>query len=156
MEFTFVHNHLGADGALSIPALGLTLSVRLTSNRGETLEIIETINAPGLGPPLHRHPQTEIFRVLEGLYLYEIAGERFFAEEGDVVCIPGGQPHGFLNIGKTPARQLIVISPSMDSREFFAALGDLLRNGPVPLTELNAFGGPWDVEFLGGPLTNRE
>jgi hypothetical protein len=30
---------------------------------------MEQVNAPGFGPPLHRHNEAEIFRVLEGVYL---------------------------------------------------------------------------------------
>jgi quercetin dioxygenase-like cupin family protein len=56
--------------------------------------IIETINAAGKGPPRHRHPEAEIFRVLEGRYLYEMDGRRFYAEVGDVANIPRGAEHG--------------------------------------------------------------
>ena len=38
---------------------------------------IETINAPGDGPPHHRHREAEILRVIEGRYLYGMDGRRF-------------------------------------------------------------------------------
>jgi len=60
---------------------------------GGALTSIETINAPGFGPPLHRHRETEVFYVLEGRYLFEVDGKRFTADTGDVVTAPGGCAH---------------------------------------------------------------
>ncbi|HEY1864044.1 MAG TPA: cupin domain-containing protein, partial [Roseiarcus sp.] len=71
------------------------------------------------GPPRHRHPEAEIFRVLEGRYLYEMDGRRFYAEPGDVVRIPGGAEHGFVNVMDKPARQYILIVPALDAAAFF-------------------------------------
>jgi hypothetical protein len=53
--------------------------VRTTMRTGGILTAIETENAPGYGPPLHRHRETEIFYVLEGHYLFEVDGARFEA-----------------------------------------------------------------------------
>ena len=33
---------------------------------------------------MHRHHETEVFRVLEGVYLYEVNGRRFHGKAGDV------------------------------------------------------------------------
>jgi quercetin dioxygenase-like cupin family protein len=98
MSISFVHSK-GADAPITIPAIGLDLFVRVAPDAsGGAFSIIETINAPGKGPPRHRHREAEIFRVLEGRYLYEMDGRRFFAETGDVVSIPGGAEHGFVNV----------------------------------------------------------
>jgi quercetin dioxygenase-like cupin family protein len=120
---------------------------------GGAFSIIETINAPGKGPPRHKHPEAEIFRVLEGRYLYEMDGRRFYAEEGDVVSIPGGAGHGFVNVTDKPARQYILIVPALDAVAFFTELADAMRNGVPDKAALNRFGVKWRVEFLGPPLT---
>ena len=65
---------------------------------GGGFSIIETVNAAGKGQPRHKHPEAEIFRVLEGRYLYEMDGRRFCAEVGDVVSVPGAAGHGFVNV----------------------------------------------------------
>jgi quercetin dioxygenase-like cupin family protein len=120
---------------------------------GGAFSIIETINAPGKGPPRHKHTEAEIFRVLEGRYLYEIDGRRFYAETGDVISIPGGAEHGFVNITDKPARQYILIAPALDASAFFTELADVMRNGAPDKAALNRFGAKWRVEFLGPPLT---
>jgi quercetin dioxygenase-like cupin family protein len=116
MSISFVHSK-GADAPITIPAIGLDLFVRMTpAASGGAFSIIETINAPGKGPPRHRHREAEIFRVLEGRYLYEMDGRRFFAETGDVVSIPGGSEHGFVNVTDRPARQYISSSFRLSTR----------------------------------------
>ena len=153
MSISFVHSK-GADAPITIPAIGLDLMVRVApAASGGAFSIIETINAPGKGPPRHKHPEAEIFRVLEGRYLYEMDGRRFYAETGDVVSIPGGAGHGFVNVTDKPARQYILIVPALDPVAFFTELADVMQNGVPDEAALNRFGVKWRVEFLGPPLT---
>ena len=152
MQFNFWHS--AADEApIQVPAIGLDLRVHLPpeASSGE-MTIIETTNAPGFGPPLHRHPETEVFRVLEGRYLYEANGKRFTAEEGDVVSIPGGTVHAFCNLTDKPARQLVMILPALDAEGFFTGLGEVMRDSVPDREALNRFAARWEVEFLGPPL----
>jgi quercetin dioxygenase-like cupin family protein len=152
MIFDFAHSRHN-EPPIQIPAIGLELFVRLPPKlTGGTLTIIDTVNAPGFGPPLHRHAETEIFRVLSGRYLFETDGKRFHAEVGDVVSVPGGTAHTFVNVTDSPARQTIVIVPGLDAAAFFAQLGDLMKNGLPDPARLNRFGRDWGVEFLGPPL----
>jgi quercetin dioxygenase-like cupin family protein len=123
---------------------------------GSEFCLIETINAPGKGPPLHRHREAGIFRVLEGRYLYQIDERRFFADAGDVVSIPGGAAHGFVNVTNAPARQYILISPALDAAAFFTELAGTMRNGLPDHVALNAFGAKWGVEFPGPPLNPHD
>lgn len=113
------------------------------------MTVIETVNAPGFGPPRHRHPQTEIFRVMEGRYLYEVDGRRFFANARDLVTVRGGAVHGFVNVADRPARQLIMILPGLDAERFFTELGEIMQHGVPDRAWLNEFGRRWNIEFPG-------
>lgn len=145
--------HSRQEEAVHIPAIGLDLRVRLPPAASDAaMTIIETTNAPGFGPPLHRHTETEVFRVLSGRYLYEIDGRRFYAETGDVVSVPGGAAHAFVNVTDEPAQQLIMILPGLDAKAFFTELGEVMRSGVPDRALLNEFGKRWGVEFLGPPL----
>lgn len=138
---------------IKVPAIGLDLTVRVDpSTTGGEFCFIDTVNAPGFGPPRHRHTETEVFRVMEGRYLFEVDGEQFFAEEGDVVTVPGGASHAFVNVTDKPARQYILIAPGLDAVGFFTGLAHIMRNGRPDTAELNEFGKRWQVEFLGPPL----
>lgn len=152
MTFRF-HKSVTGMQPIKIPAIGLELVVPLTPEvSGGDLTVIETINMPGFGPPLHRHVETEVFRVLEGRYLYQVNGDRFEAQTGDVVSIPGGASHAFKNVSKAPARQLVMILPGLDAIGFFTGLGKLTEGGLPGADELNAFSREWGIEFLGPPL----
>jgi quercetin dioxygenase-like cupin family protein len=145
--------HSREEEAVRIPAIGLDLRVRLPpAASDEAMTIIETTNAPGFGPPLHRHAETEIFRVLSGRYLFEVDGRRFHAETGDVVTVPGGAAHAFVNVTDAPAQQYILILPGLDATAFFTELGEVMRNGVPDKALLNDFGARWGVEFLGPPI----
>lgn len=139
---------------IKIPELGLELTVRLPAQAlGGAMTLMETVNAAGFGPPLHRHREAEVFRVMEGVYLFEVDGSRFQAQAGDVVCVPGGAAHAFLNLSDTPSRQLVMMLPAMDAERFFLELAAVLASPHSDRAALNAFGVPWAVEFLGPPLT---
>ncbi|WP_420993728.1 cupin domain-containing protein [Cupriavidus sp. 30B13] len=138
---------------IAIPAIGLQLRVRLPQYvSGGSVAIVETTNAPGFGPPLHRHGETEIFYVTAGRYLFEVDGRQFEVRQGEMVTVPGGCAHGFVNIGDTPASQLVTIMPGMDALAFFTELGEAMRAGRPDPAALAAFGQRWGVEFLGPPL----
>jgi hypothetical protein len=132
MSISFIHSK-GADAPIAIPAIGLDLIVHMS--------------------PSASGGAFSIFRVLEGRYLYEMDGRRFYAETSDVISIPGGAEHGFVNVTDKPARQYILIAPALDASAFFAELADVMRNGAPDKAALNRFGAKWRVEFLGPPLT---
>lgn len=136
-----------------MPAIGLELRVCLPGAASSgACTIIETSNAPGFGPPLHCYGEVEVFHVLEGRYLFEVEGERFHADTGGVVAVPGGTAHAFVNVTDRPARQLVLIPPALDAVAFLTGLAQVVTGGPSDRIALQAFGRQWGVEFLGPPL----
>ena len=152
MTFSFLHS-TQQETPILIPQIGLALRVRVPPEAtGGVLTAVETTNAPGFGPPLHRHREAEVFYVLEGRYLFEVDGRRFAAEVGDVVTVPGGSAHAFVNLADRPARQFVQLLPGLDAAAFFLGTGEVMRDGELDQDALNAFGKRWHVEFLGPPL----
>ena len=77
---------------------------------GVCLAIVDA--EPGRRVNLHLHDYDELFVVLEGEATLLGEGERV-VHGGDLVIIPAGTPHGFVNSGSTRLRQVdIHISPS--------------------------------------------
>jgi quercetin dioxygenase-like cupin family protein len=152
MAFDFWHARHD-EPPIVIPAIGLELWVRLPpAASGGALTVIETIHQPGLGPPLHRHRETEVFRILAGRYLFEVDGKRFTADTGDLVSVPGGAAHAFINVAEQPARQLTLIMPGMDAAAFFTRLAAAMKGGAQNLSAVNALVREWGVEYIGPPL----
>ena len=63
---------------------------------------------PGSGPRLHRHPYEEVFVVQKGTATFTAGDEVIEACGGQVVVVPAGVPHKFVNSGTGPLRQVDV------------------------------------------------
>ena len=61
---------------------------------------------PGSGPQLHSHPYEEIFIVQEGQATLTVGDATIEATSGQIVIVPAGVPHKFVNSGSGPLRQL--------------------------------------------------
>ncbi len=141
MSFQFISSRLRANPIVEVPDLGVSVKVLLgPADSGQALSIIETTNAPKFGPPLHRHPETEVFRVLEGQYRFEVDGKLYDAAPGDVLSVPGGVPHRFVNVTDKPGRQLVMIVPGLDAFAFFTDLAETLSQKLPRQEALRLFG----------------
>ena len=69
--------------------------------------------APGRGPGLHKHDYDELFIIQEGQATFVAGDEEREVHAGDIVVVPAGVPHRFVNSGDGPLRQIdIHLSPS--------------------------------------------
>jgi mannose-6-phosphate isomerase-like protein (cupin superfamily) len=74
---------------------------------GHTNVSVIVIDAPpGSGPKLHRHPYEEVFVVQEGSVTFTAGGDVIEASGGQVVVVPTGVPHKFVNSGAGRLRQV--------------------------------------------------
>jgi len=71
---------------------------------------------PGRGPSLHRHPYPEVFMTQEGTATVFLGDEEREVGAGEIVIVPAGQWHGFVNSGDGPLRQVdIHVSASFET-----------------------------------------
>ena len=61
---------------------------------------------PGSGPKLHKHPYEEVFVVQEGTVTFTAGDEVIEASGGQIVVVPAGVPHKFVNSSVGPLRQI--------------------------------------------------
>jgi len=95
---------------------------------GELLELELTLSPDGHVPGAHVHPsQTETFHVLEGTLAFRLGLRRIVAGPGDVVSVPAGAVHRFVNAGGGVARARVEVRPAL-------AMEDLLETA-VALAE---------------------
>jgi mannose-6-phosphate isomerase-like protein (cupin superfamily) len=79
---------------------------------GTGISMIFVDAAPGGGPSLHRHEYDEVFIVQEGTATMTAGDRKIEVSAGDIVVVPAGQPHAFVNSGDGPLRQIdIHLSP---------------------------------------------
>ena len=73
---------------------------------GVDLSFLVVEAPPGGGPSLHRHGYAELLLVQEGEARVVAGDEERVVHAGDVVVIPAGTPHAFVNTGDGVLRQL--------------------------------------------------
>jgi mannose-6-phosphate isomerase-like protein (cupin superfamily) len=61
---------------------------------------------PGSGPTLHTHPYGEVFVVQEGHATFTAGDATIEATAGQIVVVPAGVPHKFVNAGSGRLRQI--------------------------------------------------
>ena len=61
---------------------------------------------PDGGPKLHRHPYEEVFVVQEGVATFTAGAEVIEVKGGQVVVVPAGVAHKFVNSGAGRLRQV--------------------------------------------------
>lgn len=61
---------------------------------------------PGSGAGLHKHPYEEVFIVQEGEATFTVGDDTVEARAGQIVVVPAGVPHKFVNSGTGPLRQV--------------------------------------------------
>jgi quercetin dioxygenase-like cupin family protein len=98
-----------------------------------TITVAELWSPAGGGVPLHTHPSSECFCVIEGEFefsgLDSGAPYSIRALPGDLVFIPAGDPHGYRAIGDTAARTTIFFTPGTEMEEFFIEAGTPVLGG---------------------------
>ena len=120
------------------------------------LTVIHSVTPPAGGPPLHLHlSETEVFFVIEGSFLFVLDEEPVQVETGGTVFIPPRTRHQYQNVGETPGKLLIILTPAgLD--QFFVELDALLKEQSVPdMPAIAALHAKFGMELLGPPLSTR-
>jgi mannose-6-phosphate isomerase-like protein (cupin superfamily) len=138
--------HIPPGGGEKLWVLGDFYTFKMTGEESEgAFSVFETVTSAGsLGPPPHiHHGEEESFYVLEGEVEMMTGGDTVKATQGSFVHVPRGVLHTFRNVGTTPARLLVVITPA-GFEQFFREVGEPatdISNPPVS-------SGPPDIERI--------
>ena len=97
--------------------------------------VFEAFVPPGSGPPPHvHHREDEAFYVIDGEFEFTVAGATIRVGAGGSVFGRRDVPHHFKNVGSTPGRMLITLTPA-GLENFFTEIGTPLQSrqdAPVP------------------------
>jgi quercetin dioxygenase-like cupin family protein len=95
-----------------------------------SFSIVESIEPPGSGSPLHvHHAEAEAFWIVEGALELTCGEGTVTARAGDFVYTPRDVPHRYVVVGDQPARVLLLFSrPGFE--QFFLDAGAQLGGPP--------------------------
>jgi transcriptional regulator with XRE-family HTH domain len=103
------------DRARHPPQAGVGYTYQLSSGdlADQKMSAFELSFPPGekLKPKLVKHEGEEVLYLLEGTVEFQIGTHSFVMKPGDCVHFNCDKPHMGCNIGKTPARLLMVVTP---------------------------------------------
>jgi quercetin dioxygenase-like cupin family protein len=103
----------GVGPSLNNPFGGqLVFKLRGEQSNG-AMTVIETVAAPGQGPPLHLHELQDEWRyVLDGEVRFRLIDDVVPAPAGAFMFIPRGAAHTWQNVGRDQAVMLAMLAPS--------------------------------------------
>ena len=129
--------------------LGDLVTVKIHGrDTGGVYSQIESTCGPKVGPPPHiHHREDETFFVIEGEFEFICGGERTTGGPGTVARLPRGVSHRFANIGDTPGRVLVTITPA-GFEDFFAEVGALPPEQQMEMPNLSAVASRYGLEFV--------
>jgi len=132
----------------TVKVLGETLTFKVVSeDTAGSYALIEIETPPGLGPPPHVHRrEDEGFYVLDGRYEIRVGDQTITASPGAFAFLPRNIPHAYKNVGTTPARLLVIITPG--GFEKFLAELNLLPLGPPDLEKITTIARKYELEFV--------
>ncbi len=117
------------------PALQVLSQIIVFKMKAEasSYTLLESIDQPHSGPPPHvHHTQDEAFYILEGQYEFLCGEENITAGPGSFVHIPKNTVHTLQNIGDSPARALVLLTPPGPLERFFEEVGDPVTGSTTP------------------------
>jgi mannose-6-phosphate isomerase-like protein (cupin superfamily) len=80
---------------------------------GIELSFFVTTTPPDRGPPLHVHPNAEVFLVEQGKATFTIGDDDVEVGTGEIVMVPPETPHRFHNTG-TETLRIISMHPNSE------------------------------------------
>jgi mannose-6-phosphate isomerase-like protein (cupin superfamily) len=91
---------------LSDPGYGEDPNEVQGHNHNAAVSVIVVDAPPGGGPKLHRHPYEEVFVIQDGTATFTAGDETIEVKAGQLVVVPAGVPHRFVNQGPNRLRQI--------------------------------------------------
>jgi quercetin dioxygenase-like cupin family protein len=97
---------------------------------GEVTQFEAFIRPGGHLPAAHVHPsQSERFEMVSGTLTFTVDGRKFDAEAGEVVVVPPGTPHHFVNKGTEDARFMVEVRPALGIEPLLETMYGLAADG---------------------------
>lgn len=96
---------------------------------GVPLSFFVTTTPPHRGPPLHVHPDAEVFLIEQGQATFTIGEDEVAVGAGDVLMVPPETPHRFENTGDGDLR-VISMQPSTEVHQANVPEGAPARRAP--------------------------
>jgi len=133
-----------------LSAFGDTLTVLVDgAQTGNRYAIMLNETPPGGGPPPHFHAnEDESLHVLAGRVSFLVEGKWTEASVGATAFLPKGSIHTFKNIGDTPLRMLVSVSPAGFENFFAKCAAEFAQSSGPDMARIMAFAAEHGLNFV--------
>lgn len=123
------------------------------TDTGGGLAIFEqTSLSPGKGVPTHVHFfQDEVFFILQGHFIFQVAGEKYDLVKGDSIFLPKNIPHAWKQLSEE-GKMVVIFQPAGKMEMFFKNIADL-DHDPSP-AEMEALFLDHEMKVVGPPISS--
>lgn len=132
-------NIVGPGEGTALQVLGESITVKVSGQQTDGgYAVIEEVSPANGGPPPHIHShEDETFYVLEGEVEFRVGDETFTAQAGSTAFLPRNVLHTFRNVGDTPSKVMVVVSPAkfVGFFEEIDALKEQTPENALPIAE---------------------
>jgi quercetin dioxygenase-like cupin family protein len=141
-----------ADGGKQVNVLGIHIFIRIHGrDTNGVVSVVESIDLPGGGPPLHiHHREDETIQLLEGDFEFTVGDQKIIANQGATVFAPRGIAHTYRYLGQKPGKLMCVITPG-GFEEFFEEVGALTPQQQSDIPRLLEIAKKFGLEILPPP-----
>ncbi|GMK47059.1 hypothetical protein PghCCS26_41880 [Paenibacillus glycanilyticus] len=130
------------------PGEDVSIRVKGEDVNGE-YTFLDLVEGPGKGTFIHYHEESdEIIHIIEGVAHIHLNGKEFDAVAGDIIVIPRGVAHGFINLTDSRLCMSIMYTPSGLENMF----SDVIGKSKEEVVELVT---TKYKTFIVGPLNNN-
>ena len=128
---------LPAGSGLHLDMFGTLATFKaFTSDTNGAYCLFEGRIMPGESAPPHYHPlDDESFYILEGNFTFLLGEQQIDALPGMYAFVPRGTIHAYQNIGNTPGRLLVTVSPGDKHEQHFLHYGRQIADPSAPLIQ---------------------
>ena len=141
-----------AEAPERLNVFGTEMTVKVDGAKtGGSLAVVEATVPPGSGPPKHVHSkEDETFYVVEGQFRLWHGDKTMDIGPGAVAFMPRNHPHTYQNVGSSPGRLLVTITPA-GFEGFFREASKRALSPATDMQGINALAEQYGLKFVGPP-----
>lgn len=142
-----IHGHIKLKGVNSNI---LDVKISGSDTDGELAIFEQTSLSQGKGTPLHLHnSQDEIFYVIEGVYMFQVGGDKYDLTTGDSIFLPRKVAHAWTQVSEK-GKMTVIMQPAGKLENFFVTMAAL--NHEPTKEEISKIFADNDMQVVGPPL----
>ena len=142
-----IHVESGKGKKWNVFGVKITGKIMSDQTNGDYSVIITETPSKG-GPPMHVHKnEDELFYILKGNYIFNCGDKKIDAKKGDLIRLPRGIPHNFVNVDSITGITMNTITPG-GFEYFFENVARASEKKILKRQEIDSIANRYGIKFI--------